>query len=268
MGTRRAGAGAALRAGLTPVERHGGILVKRDDLYLLGGSRGGKVRTCLALAEAALAGGAGGLVTAGARHSPQVNIVATVGAQLGLPVRVHVPAARGLTAELAAAVAAGAELVEHRPGYNTVIVARAREDAAARSWGLIPFGMEHPEAVTQTAGQVASLDTMPVPARIVVPVGSGMSAAGILSGLRQRGWDIPLLGIVVGASPVRRLDIYAPGWRDQLELRPAGLPYGSPAPYPQLGDLALDAYYEGKCVTWLRADDLFWVVGRRETAKG
>jgi hypothetical protein len=147
-----------------------------------------------------------------------------------------------------------------------VIAARARDDAEALGWGHIPFGMEHPEAVVQTAAQVASvLQLDPLPVRIVVPVGSGMSAAGIVTGLRQLDLAIPVLGVVVGARPDRRLDRYAPGWYERLQLVPAGQPYGSPAPYPQLGDLALDAYYEGKCVAWLRADDLFWVVGRRET---
>ena len=47
---------------LTPIEEHGGFLVKRDDHFnVKGGSGcGGKVRTCWALAQ-----GAEGLVTAG-----------------------------------------------------------------------------------------------------------------------------------------------------------------------------------------------------------
>lgn len=55
---------------LTPIEEHGGFLVKRDDLFRVAGVRGGKVRSCWHLAQ-----GAEGLVTAGSRSSPQVNIV-------------------------------------------------------------------------------------------------------------------------------------------------------------------------------------------------
>jgi hypothetical protein len=62
--------------------------LKRDDLFEYAGVRGGKVRTCLALAREARHG----LVTAGSRSSPQVNIVARIGRSLGLPVRAHVPA--------------------------------------------------------------------------------------------------------------------------------------------------------------------------------
>lgn len=247
----------------TPVEWHGGYAVKRDDLFDVGGSRGGKVRTCLALAERAAAEGRQGLVTAGARHSPQVNIVATVAAHLGLRCRAHIPAGP-VTPELEAAAAAGAQLIAHRPGHNSVIVARARADAAALGWGHIPFGMEHAEAVRQTAGQVGWVAASAP--RIVVAVGSGMSAAGIVAGLHAARSSARVLGVCVGADPRPRLNKFCAGWRARLELVPAGLPYHKPYPEPHLGDLALDPYYEAKCLPHLGAGDLFWVVGIRQTA--
>ena len=36
-----------------------------------------------------------------------------------------------------------------------------------------------------------------------------------------------------------------------------------PVHQERLGGLALDPYYEAKCVPYLRPGDLFWVVGRR-----
>ena len=69
----------------------------RDDLYERAGSRGGKVRTCWQLAQTGQP-----LVTAGARHSPQVGIVAGIAAALGVPCRVHVPDG-ATTPEIAAA---------------------------------------------------------------------------------------------------------------------------------------------------------------------
>lgn len=246
----------------TPVEFHGGHLVKRDDRFGIGRSAGGKVRSCLALARTP---GCRGLVTAGSRHSPQVNIVASVGAMLGLPVRAHVPAG-ATTPELAAAAAIGAEIVGHRPGYNTVIIARAREDAAERGWVEIPFGMETPVAVEQTAAQVRNLPFGDF-TRIVIPVGSGMSLAGVLRGLREAGQDVPVLGVVVGADPSDRLDEHAPGWRNQVRLVRSHLEYDSHAPVTTLGDLALDPIYEAKALPFLKDGDLFWVVGCRETAR-
>lgn len=253
---------------LTPVEAHGGYLAKRDDLYTLGASAGGKVRTCLAIVEAYTrhVGQPQGLVTAGSRQSPQVNIAATVAAHLGLPCRVHVPAG-DLTPELEAAAAAGAVVVQHRPGHNSVIKARARQDAADRAWLEIPFGMESPLAVQQTARQVANLPPV-ISGRLVVPVGSGMSLAGILAGLEAQGRDdLPVLGVVVGANPGRVLDKYAKGWRHRVDLVDAGLDYHAHAPTTRLGDLELDPVYEAKCLPFLGAGDVLWVVGCRETAR-
>jgi hypothetical protein len=245
----------------TPVEVHAGLAVKRDDLFTFAGQRGGKVRTCHHLITAA--GDVPGVVTAGSRQSPQVNIVASVAAELGLPCRVHVPAGP-LTPELEAARAAGAEIVQHRPGYNTVIVARARDDAAASGWLHIPFGMECPAAVEQTASQVASLPAEGVE-RLVVPVGSGMSLAGILAGLAAAGRELPVLGVVCGSDPSARLDEYAPGWRERigLQLIQSSLDYHTEAPEALLGDLPLDPIYEAKCLPFLRPGDLLWVVGLR-----
>lgn len=246
---------------MTPVERHGDVLVKRDDRFVFGGQAGGKVRTCLALSR-----GATGLVTASSRSSPQALIVATIARELGVPARLHMPwagqatpAMRHITDEL------GGTIVEHRPGYNTVIIARARADAADSGWTHIPFGMEHAAAVEQTGNEFE--DTIPYLAgtsRIVVPVGSGMSLAGILAGMAWNDVDLPVLGVTVGADPTRRLDRYAPAnWRDRVTLAPSGVPYASRAHSTVWRGIPLDPYYEAKCVPFLQAGDLFWVVGYR-----
>jgi hypothetical protein len=241
---------------LTPVEDRGPYRVKRDDAFCVGGGRGGKVRTCWTLAQ-----GAQGLVTAGSRSSPQVNIVAQVARKLGIPCRVHTPQGE-LSPEVRMAQAAGAEVVQHKAGYNNVIIARAREDAAETGWREIPFGMECHAAIHATAGQVANLpDDIE---RIVVPVGSGMSLAGILHGLKQRGLDVPVVGVRVGADPVGRLDEYAPAdWRDMVTLVESGLDYHDSAPVTDLHGLRLDPIYEAKCLPHLQDGDLLWVVGIR-----
>jgi hypothetical protein len=250
----------------TPIEVHGGYPVKRDDLFAVGGSRGGKVRTCRLLAMRAKEEGAHTLVTAGSRQSPQVNIVATLARQLGMACRVHVPSGE-LTPELRAAQAAGAVLVQHTPGYNSVLVARARKDGKEPGHAEIPFGMECPEAVLMTAGQVRAIADMEAkPARIVIPVGSGMSAAGVLAGLARHQLNIPVLGVQVGADPAPRLDRYAPGWRDRMELVESPLDYHEGAAETHLGELALDPIYEAKCLPYLQEGDLLWVVGLRQTA--
>jgi hypothetical protein len=251
--------------GQTPVERRGNVWVKRDDLFRVAGVAGGKVRSCWHLAQ-----GATGLVTAGSRSSPQVNIVAHIAKTLGIPCRVHTPAGE-LSPEVQAAVGAGAEVVQHKAGYNNVIIKRARDDAKARGWREIPFGMECTEAVTQTRGQVASIaEAVRAGAikRVVMPVGSGMSLAGVLHGLRDHGLTVPVVGVVVGSDPKERLAKYAPeGWEAMVELRPSGLPYDKPGAAEEFMGLRLDPIYEAKCLPFLEPDDLLWVVGIRQTAE-
>ncbi len=249
---------------LTPVQQIGDWWFKRDDAFEVNGVCGGKVRSCLTLAQKAPAG-CTGLVTAGSRASPQVNIVAHVAQALGLSCRAHTPQG-SLSPEVEAAQAAGAEIVQHEAGYNTVIVKRAADDAAALGWLEIPFGMECAEAVAHTRRQVANL-----PAeckRIVVPCGSGMSLAGILWGLLDTGrGDVEVVAVQVGADPAERLDRYGPKqWRDMVQLVPSGTDYHEPAQHCVFAGVQLDPIYEAKCIPHMKPGSLLWVVGIRQTA--
>ena len=243
---------------LTPIEEHDGYRVKRDDLYRVAGVGGGKARTSWHLAQDAR-----GLVTAGARSSPQVNIVAHIAKELGIHCHCHVPEAKGdLTPELKMAAEAGAEIIGERPGHHSVIIKRARDNARARGWRHIPFGMECPEATRMTAEQVANVpsDTK----RIIVPAGSGMSLTGILWGLDDCDLDIPVIGVRVGTDPVKQLDRYAPSeWRSMCQLVVSDYDYHEEAEvdFP----ITLDPIYEAKCVEFLEDGDLLWVVGLRES---
>lgn len=241
---------------LTPVERHGGIAVKRDDLFRVAGVNGGKARAVWAMAHAAPIRG---IVSAGSRTSGQVNIVARIAADLGVPCRCHTPTG-DVGPGPAAAERAGAELVRHRAGYGTVLAARARDDAAQRGWLHIPFRMETPDMVAHTAPQVGNVP--PDVRRIVVPVGSGMSLAGILTGLAARGRTTPVVGVMVGPDPTPRLDRYAPaGWRDRLTLVQSPRPYGTPGPLADIDGVPLDPVYESWAAMRVNPGDLLWIVG-------
>lgn len=248
---------------ITPWQLHEGVWIKRDDLFELEGIRGGKIRTCAALAR-----GAAGLTTASFRDSPQSVIVAAVARRLGIPARIHCPDAKNLGSELMAVERYDGELVRHRPGYGSVITARAQQDAAERGWKYIPFGMECEEAVEQTAGQIRAGELPDIRGNLVVPIGSGMSAAGVIAGLWNAGiLDLPVLGVQVGAAGAeRRLDSYAPMWRQmRVELVQSGLDYHKPYPNPWLGKVQLDSIYEAKCLPYLWRGDALWAVGRRLT---
>lgn len=246
---------------ITPVMSAGGYLVKRDDLFTIDGGRGGKARTCLGLAR-----GAAGLTSAGSRSSPQMNIVAGVARHLGIPAMLHTSEG-AYTPEMAQAVQRGGQITQHKAGYNNVIYARARDDAKTRGWVEIPFGMECPEAITNTRRQVANIPT--TVARIVVSVGSGMSLAGILWGLKDAGLSIPVLGVVVGADPRKRLAKYAPkDWANMVTLEDAGMDYSASPDQTTLGQIKLDPIYEAKCIRFMRDGDLLWVVGCRASMVG
>src|SRR5581483_176268 len=72
------------------------------------------------------------------------------------------------------------ELVEVRPGYRSVYMRRAKE--LARSLDAVRW--DPAGAVVDTAQQVANVPLEHL-RRIVVPVGSGLVAAGVVAGLRQ-----------------------------------------------------------------------------------
>ena len=139
---------------ITDIEKHCDIYMKRDDKFEYCGVNGGKIRTCLHMAQ-----NAKGLITAGSRQSPQVNIVATIAHSMNIKCRVHVPWAKTeLTPELKNAEKKGAEIIMHKPGYNSVIISRAKKDAEKHpEYTYIPFGMECKEAVEQTASQIVNI---------------------------------------------------------------------------------------------------------------
>lgn len=256
---------------LTPVEKRGDVWVKRDDKFVIEGVPGGKVRTCWHLAQ-----GAKGLVTAGSRMSPQVNIVAHIAKHLGIPCRVHTPQGE-LSPEVKAAQAAGAEVIQHKAGYNNVIISRAKKDAEDKGWTEIPFGMDCWEAIEQTRRQVKNIP--PEVKRIVMPVGSAMSLSGVLHGLLDYGLDIPVLGVFVGANPLKTLKKYAPitdpffegpqvrskEWGDMMTLEKSPYDYHSWYKEPIWRGIALDPIYEAKAIPWIESGDLFWVIGCRQT---
>lgn len=243
---------------LTPVDKIGDIWAKREDLFAFAGARGGKVRACLKIASTAKRG----LITAGSRSSPQVNIVAHVGQALGLPTRAHIPTG-ALSAELLLASESGCQIVQHEAGYNSVIKARAREDSEGSGWTHIPFGMECSEAIDATSTQVANLPAEVK--RLVVPVGSGISLSGILWGLKRTGRSLPVFGVTVGADPTKILDKYAPSeWKDMVTLVKAPFPYHRCLD-AHLGSIRLDPIYEAKTASFLKAGDCLWIVGIRES---
>ena len=107
---------------LTPVqEMPGGFWLKRDDLFAINGSRGGKGRALKIIAERAKAHGAG-LVTACSRQSPMSVRLARTAALYGIPCRIYVASSTSLTDQEAEAVRFGAELVKGKVNYLSALL--------------------------------------------------------------------------------------------------------------------------------------------------
>jgi hypothetical protein len=158
----------------------------------------------------------------------------------------------------------GADIIQHGAGYNSVICARAKEYAEDNNYFEVPFGMMCDEAIVQTSGQVYGIPSGVK--RIVIVVGSGMNLAGLLHGLKQARFNIPVLGVIVGADPEKTLDTFAPqGWRSMCTLVKSELDYHDEEPDNVFNDIVLDPVYEAKCVKYLEPSDLFWIVGVRRT---
>lgn len=242
---------------ITPVEQVGNYFFKRDDYFKFDDVNGGKVRTALYISRDAT-----GLVTATHKNSPQGNIIATIGKHFKIPSVIFTPNGE-LLEQLQLAEKKGAIIKHVAPGYNSVIIARAKEYAKNTGYTYVPFGMECEEAVILTAKNVINIPKNSN--RILVPVGSGMTLAGILHGLKQYNMNIKVIGISVGADPTRRLNKFAPSnWKEMCEIISSNMPYEKQMNKTSIVGIELDGFYESKCLPYLKEGDLLWIVGIRQ----
>ena len=251
---------------ISPVQQVGDIWIKREDLFECNGARGSKPRTALVIAQKAKERGVG-VIVAGSRNSPMCSRVARVAQKVGVPTRLHCAGSKKLSVEEQDAVRFGGTLVKHDDvGYLKVIRKRAEQDAKDRDWELVQFGFECDLHLEEIRRQVVNIPEGVQ--RIVVTVGSGMVISGILHGLDDVGRDIPVVGVLVGADAVERMDRVAPkNWRDRVELIKAELDFGQCAPQTRWWGIELDAHYESKAAPYVQPGDLFWNIAIRATAK-
>lgn len=246
---------------ITPVERDGDILVKREDYaYADGiGACGAKVRQYMAMVEARP--DAPLIVGCSANSAQQVYIADAV-RRTGRRGIVVVPARRERTAATVWAAENGAEIVEVRPGWRPYCISQAR--LIGRPIGAVSW--DPAVAIADTAAQTINV---PEGARIVVSAGAGTVAAGIMAGLAHRD-DVTF--VLVQVSPQASVEDI---------LRQAGLPQDEPPPITwvpmrlkyntpfvaELGDgTVLDPFYAAKALPYTEPGDLLWVTGARPLA--
>lgn len=269
---------------LTPVEQHDGLWIKREDLYRGAyGVNGAKYRACQHLISRAADGGIyDRVVSAASVLSPQNAMAAVVAGEFGLECTVIVggttPDKAVRHKSIAIAELAGATVEAIPVGYNTALQAAGKKRAMEEPgvWQL-PYGIttrkEAPAEEVRDFLRVGATQTENLPDEIetlVIPFGSGNTAAGVLYGLHDARPANLKRVVLVGIGP-DRLD-----WtRDRLggvgrTMAPKGVnvhhmslhgwfaSYGDRMP-ETLDGIVLHPTYEGKVVRFLNQSDFpFW----------
>lgn len=248
---------------LTLVDFKDNFYFKRDDYYNQFNVYGGKVRSAYKIISENT--NAKGFTTAGSKQSPQIIICSTICENLKIPFVAHTPSGK-LSKEFEKIINNSyTNIVQHKAGYNSVIIKRAKDYALENDFCYIPFGMECDEAILGTAEQINNLPFDKIK-RIVVPVGSGMSLLGILKGLKDKSLNISVIGIVVGADPMKRLFKFSLKYNinlNNLKLIRSEESYETYIKDNIFCGIDLDPIYEAKCIPYLQENDLLWIVGHR-----
>ncbi len=246
----------------TPIQQLGDIWLKRDDLYMVAGANGAKSRQAFIMVKEAIKKGYKEVTTAGSRFSPQINIIARISEYFGLKFTAHTPTGK-LSDVILDAKERGANIIQHKYGYNSVIIKRAKDYAEKTGAFYIPFWMMSREGTQSTSNQVKNIPKGVK--RIVIIGGSGVNLAGLLLGLKRENIYLPVLAVQVGANFEKTLDNFAPeNWRDIVTIVKSKYAYHDKVK-SSIGGVELDEIYEAKAVEYLQAGDLFWIIGIRAT---
>jgi len=257
-------------ADLTPVELHSGILLKREDLFRLPqGVNGSKLRACSYLLGR-YRGSCSRVVSAASVLSPQNAMTAILAQRMGLSCTVILGGTKPETAirhrAVALAAAAGAEFRYIPVGYNPALQRAATDEAAADPAAfLMPYGISVPPGASAQelrdfhsvgADQVTNL---PADVRtLVIPFGSGNTAAGVLYGLSRQAPRALERIILMGIGPDRQqwlrerlhqLDAAVPVPVEHIALHPDYATYGDKMK-ASIDGIIMHPTYEGKVVRW------------------
>lgn len=263
---------------LTPVERRGDYWFKRDDLFRPFDEplNGGKVRQALFLMRKSLdrirSNCNSTVITVSSVHSPQGYLATRCAASLGLKMVIGIGTATPeqalryptfrLTVERY-----GARIIKLAGlGFNSVLQARMDETARRERWFPLRFGFLGDTSVNER--QVTNLpDGLD---HLVIPCGSGGSAAAILRGLfktpkAKRPREIHIVQI---AGMGREL----PGVLMYNFIKDKTYPYSKRVPLEYEG-LDFDQIYEAKAFGWLQRQSLkgrvcFWNIANFNAVRG
>lgn len=150
------------------VREHDGVWVVRDDLF----PGGTKARFMPVLFE-----GVDEAVYASPAEGGAQTALATIAKDLGKRATIFVAARAKLHPRTLEAARLGAKVVPVRPGYLSVVQARAKDYAKASGARLVPFGVDLPGAITRLAD--AALATGLDAQEVWCAAGSGVLARAL-----------------------------------------------------------------------------------------
>ncbi len=276
---------------LTPVQNVNGLLIKRDDLYTPFGAgevNGGKLRQCMMLTDSIIAAdnGAQCLLTYCSIHSPQAPITAASARFHGLPC--HILYGGGKADNIISlpmprlAMRYGARItIAARSGRHNVLYAKAREIAQTEHGFIVQYGINltgHGDVLLRAVA--AQCENLPDHIEnLVMTCGSGITASGVMIGLRQYGKKVGSVHLVATA-PDRRAFIHDilkqydadRDFQYHSLFRAKGFAYEKPA-RAVWGGIKLHPHYEAKTMLWFMQSglkpekSLFWIVGAEPEIK-
>lgn len=256
---------------LTPVIDYGPYFAKREDLAQGAGQlgkrpTGSKVRQFLRMART-MPQRFPMIVGCSAFSAMQIYVAAAA-QDTGRKAVVFVPARKVPSAATKWAEAHGAEVVTLKPGYPSQYRKAARE-RAEKEGGCIKW--DRTLAVEDTAAQCENLP--PEVKRVIIPTGSGLTAAGVMVGLYQaQRFDVDVIAIAVSdlasAEGIRTTATQFGGeGAGKMSLRFSRHPkkYEEPEHATLPDGTVLDPFYAAKAVRFMGTQpaECLWVSGLR-----
>lgn len=262
------------------------MLYKREDLCSLpSGVNGAKLRACDHLIRQGAASGAQRVISAASVLSPQNAMAAILAARYGMRCLIVLGGTSPATAfkhkSPAMAKLAGADFEFIPVGYNPALQKKASVLAALdRRAYWLQYGITTPPSATpaemRAFHQIAADQCTNLPDTVrtlVIPFGSGNTAAGVLMGLNQhRPRDLERI-VLVGIGPDRRawlrdrfvrMGVSLPRFR-HLDLHGSGYATYSDRMPGMADGITLHPTYEGKVVRYLNEKAPSWWVRRDGT---
>jgi 1-aminocyclopropane-1-carboxylate deaminase/D-cysteine desulfhydrase-like pyridoxal-dependent ACC family enzyme len=274
---------------MSPVEKHGDIWFKREDLYKPFddfGISGGKVRQCLALVdnnkEFIKQECDSTLATAASIGSPQNPIVSRVAKHFGFNSIIGIgnttlPKAINENKTLTYCQEAGSEVIvlSETQGYSNVLYAGLDKLATTRKFFKILFGYQL-QSNRKSVVDVISHQVKNIPEEIdtlVVNCGSAVSFIGIMNGVLNQNRKFRVVAIQpFGYDRTKFIDegIEHMRWEYDYEYHKGNYPYHKKVTAVISDTLELDNVYESKAYHMMLDENIvdpkkenvcYWVIG-------